>query len=202
MNKLAVLVSGGGTNLQAILDACQSGRLPDTCVAVVVSNRKAAFGLERAKRHGIPTLYHPLLPYRAPGRSRRQYDEDLTELLRPYAVDLVILAGWMHVFTMGFLRNYPGRVLNIHPALPGMFPGTSGIQDAYEAFQQGEIEHTGVMVHAVLDEGVDVGPVILQRVVPIYPADTLETLEERIHAAEHELYVEAIASNLGLSLAE
>ncbi len=209
MNHLAVLVSGNGTNLQAIIDACDAGRgsesgprcastLPDTRVSVVVSNRKAAYALKRAERHGIPTIYHPFLPYRVAGRSRNDYDSDLVERLSSYPVDLVIMSGWMHVFTMDFLRRYPGRVFNIHPALPGVFPGTHVIERAYEAFHRGEIDHTGVMVHRVPDEGVDIGPVVLQRAVPIYPTDTLEELEARMHCVEHELYVEAIALELGL----
>ncbi len=198
MNRLAVLISGTGTNLQAIIDACESGALPDTRVVVVVSNRIAAYGLQRAKKHGIPTLYHPFKPYRDAGRTREEYDADLAAKLAPYRVDLVCLAGWMHVFTMAFLKHYPWRVINIHPALPGMFPGTHAIERAYEAYRRGEITHTGVMVHYAPDEGVDVGPVIVQREVPIYPEDTLETLEARIHEVEHVLYIEAIKKVLGL----
>ncbi len=197
MQRLAVLVSGSGSNLQAILDACApDGALPHARVAVVVSNRRDAYALERARRHGVPTIYHPLAPYTRTGRPRCQYDADLVRKLDPYAVELVVLAGWMHIFTDAFLRAYPGRVLNIHPALPGAFPGTHAIARAYEAWQHGEITHTGVMVHRVPDEGVDVGPVVLQRAVPILPDDTLETLEARVHQVEHALYVEAIAQEL------
>ena len=196
--RLAVLISGNGTNLQAIIDACESGALPNTRVAVVVSNRKAAYGLERAAAHGIPTIYHPLRPYRVAGRSREEYDADLAALLAPYAVDLVVQAGWMHLFSMAFLKHYPGRVLNIHPALPGAFPGMHGIEEAYEAYRRGEINHTGVMIHRVPDEAVDEGPVVGCRVVPIYPDDTLASLEARVHAVEHVLYVETIARELGL----
>lgn len=198
MNNLAVLVSGSGTNLQAIIDACASGVLPDTRVAVVVSNRREAYALERARQHGIPTIYHPLAPYRKTGRTREQYDTDLVEKLRPYDIDLVVQAGWMHILSMAFLKHYPGRVLNIHPALPGAFPGMHGIQEAYEAFRRGEVSHTGVMVHLVPDEGVDVGPVIVEETVPICPADTLDDLEARVHAVEHRIYVEAIRRVLKL----
>lgn len=196
MKRLAVLVSGNGSNLQAIIDACESGRLVDTRIAVVVSNRRAAYALTRAANHGIPSLYHPLRPYRRQGRTRAEYDADLASQLAPYAVDLVVMAGWMHIFTMGFLRHYSGRVINIHPALPGMFPGAHGIEEAFEAFERGEIDHTGVMVHYVPDEGVDEGPVILHERVPIEAGDTLDTLETRIHAVEHDLYVRAIAAAL------
>ncbi len=188
---LAVLISGEGTNLQAIIDAIESGELPEARVAVVVSNHKAAYGIQRAEAAGIPVIYHPLLPYRRSGRSREEYDADLAALLEPYDVDLVVLAGWMHILSCAFLRHYP-LVLNIHPALPGTFPGMHAIERAFEAYQRGEIDHTGVMVHLAPDEGVDVGPVICQEEVPILPDDTLETLEARIHQVEHRLYVEAI----------
>lgn len=198
MNRLAVLISGTGTNLQAIIDACENGILPDTRVVVVVSNRIGAYGLQRARKHNISTIYHPFKPYRDAGRTREEYDADLAAKLAPYDVGLVCLAGWMHVFTMAFLKHYPWRVINIHPALPGMFPGTHAIERAYEAYRRGEITHTGVMVHYAPDEGVDVGPVIVQREVPIYADDTLETLEARIHEVEHVLYIEAIKKVLGL----
>ncbi len=192
MNKLAVLVSGSGTNLQAIIDACASGELPHARIAVVVSNRRDAYALQRAAQHGIPTIYHPLHTYRKAGRTREEYDADLAAKLSAFDVDLVVLAGWMHIFTMRFLSHYPGRVLNIHPALPGEFPGTHSIERAYEASRRGEIERTGVMVHLVPDESVDEGPVVAQCVVPIYPEDSLEMLKARMHATEHQLYIEAI----------
>jgi len=198
MKRLAVLVSGSGTNLQAIIDATESGLLPDVQVAVVVSNRKKAYALNRAANHAIPTIYHPLRPYRLKGLSRAQYDADLATKLAAHEVDLIVLAGWMHLFTMDFLRQYPRRVINIHPALPGTFPGTHGIQEAWDADQAGEISKTGVMVHYVPDEAVDAGPVITYRVVEILPGDTAEALEARIHDVEHELYIEAIE----LALAE
>jgi len=198
VNRLAVFASGYGSNLQAIIDATESGRLPDTRVAVVVADRREAYALQRAAAHSIPTLYHPFLPYRKAGRSRADYDADLAAKLAPYRLDLVALAGWMRVLTMAFLQHYPNRVLNIHPALPGAFPGTHAIERAFEAFQRGEITETGVMVHLVPDEGVDIGPVVAQQSVPIYASDTLETLEARIHAVEHDLYVRAIAQVLGI----
>jgi formyltetrahydrofolate-dependent phosphoribosylglycinamide formyltransferase len=197
VKRLAVLISGNGSNLQAILDAVASGRLPGVSVAVVVSNRKDAYGITRAQQAGVPVIYHPLLPYRRAGKSREEYDADLADLLAPYEIDLVVLAGWMHILSMAFLRRFP-RVLNIHPALPGTFPGAHAIEEAWAAYQRGEIDHTGVMVHLAPDEGVDSGPVVCQQTVPIRPEDTLETLEERIHTVEHCLYVEAIATVLDL----
>ncbi len=189
---LAILISGSGTNLQAIIDEAEAGRLPGVNLVVVVSNRRNALGLQRAERHGIPTELHLLKPYREAGRSRETYDADLAALLQRYNVDRVVLAGWMHLLSMAFLKHYPNRVINLHPALPGQFPGTHAIERAFDAFQRGEVAHTGVMVHFVPDEGVDVGPTILQEVVPILPGDTLQTLEARVHETEHRLLPEAI----------
>ncbi len=188
--RLAVFISGFGSNLQAIIDAVQAGEL-DAEIVVVVSNRKAAYGLVRAEQAGIPTLYFPLKPYRDAGRSREEYDADLAERVFAYEPDLIVLVGWMHVLSPAFLDRFPNRVINLHPALPGQFPGTHAIQRAYEAFQRGEIDRTGVMVHYVVPE-VDAGPVIVSEEVPIYPSDTLDTLEARIHKTEHRLIVEAI----------
>ena len=193
MPRIAVLISGFGSNLQAIIDAVSAGQLPGVEVAVVVSNRKAAYGLQRAKDFGIPTEYFPLKPYKEAGLPRQKYDRDLAiRLHEKHAVDWVVQAGWMHLFTMSFLSRFPGRVVNLHPALPGAFPGTHAIERAWKAYKRGEIEHTGVMVHLVPDEGVDSGPVISAVSVPIHPDDTLEQLEHRIHQTEHRLLVNAI----------
>ncbi len=192
MVRLAVLISGHGSNLQALIDACERGDLAGAEIAVVVSNRKAAYGLERARQAGIPTVYHPLAPYHAAGRSRAEYDADLAAILEGYGVDWVIQAGWMHILSDAFLRRFPDHVLNLHPALPGQFPGTHAIERAYEAAQRGEIDHTGVMVHLVPDEAVDAGPVVVQEEVPIHPGESLEELEARVHTVEHRLLVEAV----------
>ncbi len=192
--RLAVLISGSGTNLQAILNACADGRLPAR-VVLVVSNRKAAYGLVRARRAGVPTLYFPLKPYREAGRSREEYDADLAARVAEHRPDLIVLAGWMHILSPAFLDRFPNRVINLHPALPGMFPGTHAIERAFEAFRRGEIAHSGCMVHYVVPE-VDAGPVIVQAEVPIFPSDTLETFEERMHATEHRIIVKAVARAL------
>ena len=193
MTRIAVLISGFGSNLQAIIDASSAAKLPGVEIAVVVSNRKAAYGLQRAQKAGIPTEYFPLKRYRDAGRSRTEYDVDLAALLcDKYDVEWIVQAGWMHLFSMAFLRRFPNRVINLHPALPGSFPGTHAIERAWEAHQRGELDHTGVMVHLVPDEEVDDGPVVAQLVVPIHPDDTLETLETRIHRTEHSLLVDAL----------
>lgn len=188
--RLAVFISGSGTNLQAILDAVAEGRLPAE-VVLVVSNRKDAYGLVRAAEAGVETLYFPLKPYKEDGRGREAYDADLADIVAAYRPDWIILAGWMHVLSPAFLDRFPGRVLNLHPALPGYFAGTHAIQRAYEAYQRGEITESGCMVHLVVPE-VDAGPVIAQAVVPFMAGETLEGYEARMHAAEHRLIVEAI----------
>jgi formyltetrahydrofolate-dependent phosphoribosylglycinamide formyltransferase len=189
--RLAVLISGSGTNLQAILDVIRLGML-DAEVAVVVSNRQGAYGLERAAKAGVPTRYHPLKPYREAGRSREEYDADLATLLQEFTPDWVVLVGWMHILSNAFLHHFPYRVLNLHPALPGQFPGANAIAEALAAFQAGQIKKTGVMVHLVPDEQVDRGPVIASEEVPIYPSDTLESLTNRMHQMEHRVLVGAL----------
>lgn len=184
------MISGSGTNLQAILDAVHDGRLPVEIV-LVVSNRKAAYGLVRAKTAGIPTLYFPLKPYTENGRSREAYDTDLANAIRPYAPDLIVLAGWMHIFSPAFLDKFPNKVINLHPALPGHFAGTHAIERTFQAFQDGEIDHGGCMIHYVIPE-VDAGPVIDRQRVSIYPEDSLDDFEARMHTAEHRLIVRAI----------
>ncbi len=184
--RIVAMVSGSGTNLQAILDAIQVGALAAE-VALVVSNRRAAYALERARRTNVPTLYFPLKPY----RDRTQYDMDLAREISRYDPDLIVLAGWMHILSPAFLEQFPNRVINLHPALPGMFDGVNAIQRAYDAYQRGEIAHSGCMVHFVIPQ-IDAGEVITQTIVAVEPDDTLKTFEVRMHAAEHHIMVEAI----------
>jgi formyltetrahydrofolate-dependent phosphoribosylglycinamide formyltransferase len=193
--RLVVLASGNGTNLQAILEACDNGTL-DAEVVAVISDRKNAYALQRAMERGIPALYRPWGPYNKAGKLRTTYDLDLAVLVNLYDPDLIILAGWMRLLTMSFLEHFPEMVINLHPALPGTFPGTDAITRAFNAFQRGEIQYTGIMVHFVPDEGVDDGPVITTEIVPIYPDDTLEILEARVHETEHRVFVEAIGKVL------
>jgi len=183
--RLVVLVSGGGTNLQAVLDACSSGRL-DAEVVAVVSNRADAYGLERARLEGIEAHHVPV-----DGRSRAIYDGVLSHVVAEAEPDLVVLAGWMRILGNGFLRRF--SVINLHPALPGAFPGLRAIERAFEAWQQGSIGASGVMVHWVPDEGVDDGPVIAEEAVPFQTDDSLQHFEARMHQAEHRLIVDAIA---------
>ncbi|MFV2043962.1 MAG: phosphoribosylglycinamide formyltransferase [Anaerolineales bacterium] len=188
-SRLVVMISGHGSNLQAILDACASGELPARVVAVV-SSQTEAFGMERARRAGVPALARPW----AKAQDRREYDTELAELVASYRPDWVVLAGWMLILSLAFLDRFPNRVVNLHPALPGAFPGMRAIERALEAYRRGEIDHTGVMVHLVPDEGIDSGPALSQEVVPLYPHDTLESLEQRIHSLEHQLLVSTLKS--------
>jgi len=192
--KLIVLISGSGTNLQAIIDAI-AGKTLNAEIALVVSNRKAAYGLVRAEQAKIPTLYFPLKTYADRGLSREKYDAELAETVKPYAPNLIVLAGWMHVLSPAFLTPFTDRVINLHPALPGTFPGVEAIARTFEAYQRGEVKHGGCMVHYVVPQ-VDAGPVVAQATVPIEPQDTLEAFAARMHKAEHRLIVEAVCSAL------
>jgi formyltetrahydrofolate-dependent phosphoribosylglycinamide formyltransferase len=183
--RLVILISGNGSNLQAILDACEVGRLPARVLAVF-SDRGQAYGLQRAEQRQIPTIIIPPTPNRA------FYDADLAGQVAVFEPDWVVLAGWMRLLTMNFLSHFPNRVINLHPALPGQFPGVNAIERAFEAYRRGEISQTGVMVHLVPDEGVDDGPLLASQTVLILPDDTLETLTARVHQVEHELLVETL----------
>jgi len=184
---LVVLISGNGSNLQALIDAVEAGSLPAE-IRAVVSNTSEAYGLERARRAGIPAHIKTKLKT----QDRQAYDAELAELVLDYHPDLVILAGWMRILGMAFIRRFPMRIINLHPALPGTFAGTQAIERAWQAFQEGEIDHTGVMVHLVPDESVDLGPVLAQKQVEIRPEDTLQDLENKVHACEHEILVTTI----------
>ena len=188
---LVVLASGSGTNLQAIIDACKNGSL-NAEVTAVVSDKQEAVALQRAKKKNIPTEILISKNVSKDPISREEYDANLAEIVQKFELDLVILAGWMHILSMAFLSKFQNQVINLHPALPGMFPGTLAIERAFIAFQEGKINKTGVMVHFVPDEGIDVGPVILKEEVPIYLDDDLEKLEDRIHKTEHRILIEAI----------
>lgn len=188
--RLVVLISGNGSNLQALLDACQDGRLPAR-VAAVVSNRRDAYGLARAQQASVPTLYFPLKPYSGQGLPRETYDRDLAALISCFQPDLIVCAGWMQILTPVFITPFADRLINLHPALPGQFPGTHAIERAFAAYQAGEIEVSGAMVHGVAPE-VDAGPVLDFVVVPIDPRDQLDDFAKRLHAHEHTLLVRAV----------
>jgi phosphoribosylglycinamide formyltransferase-1 len=192
--RLVVLISGNGSNLQAILDACASGEIPATVVSVV-SNKADAYGLIRARNAGIEAIHFPKLET----ESRNEYDTRLAVYVSTCLPDYIVLAGWMRILSSSFLSSFPNRVINLHPALPNTFPGTHAIERAFEAYQRGEIKHTGVMVHLVPDEGVDNGPVLAIETIPIHKDDSLEALEARVHQTEHLLLVKTLKELLTTS---
>jgi phosphoribosylglycinamide formyltransferase 1 len=179
---LGVLVSGGGTNLQAIIDAIEEKRL-DAAIRVVISNRADAYGLVRAKNHRIETevLDHKNFS------TREAYDEELVKILRAKGVELVILAGFMRLLSPVLVQAYSNRIMNIHPALLPAFPGLHGQKQAVEYGAR----FSGCTVHFVNEE-CDQGPIIIQAVVPVFPDDTEQSLSERILAEEHRIYPRAI----------
>ena len=190
-SRLVVLISGNGSNLQAILDACASGELPASVVCVI-SNKADTYGLIRAKNAGVEAIHFT----KQVNESRNEYDARLAEFVVTKKPDYVVLAGWMRILSSFFLSSFPNRVVNLHPALPNTFPGTHAIERAFKAYQRGEIEHTGIMVHLVPDEGVDNGPVLATEIVPINEDDTLETLETRVHQTEHRVLVQTLKNLL------
>jgi phosphoribosylglycinamide formyltransferase 1 len=180
--RLGVLISGRGTNLQAIIETAGSGRLPAT-IAVVISNRADAAGLQRARDAGIETLY--LNPREYPDRDA--YDAAIADALRARRVDLVCLAGFMRLVGPRLLDAFANRVLNIHPSLLPSFPGLDAQRQALDH----GVQVTGATVHVVTSE-LDGGPIVLQAAVPVLPGDTVETLSARILVEEHRIYPEAI----------
>ncbi len=179
---LGVLISGNGSNLQAIVDAIEEKRL-DVVIRVVISNREDAFGLVRARKHNIPT---EVLDHRK-FSSREAYDEALVEILQKQQVELVILAGFMRLLSPVFVKSYSNRIMNIHPALLPAFPG---LHVQKRAVEHG-VRFSGCTVHFV-NEGCDEGPIIIQAVVPVFPDDTEESLSARILKEEHRIYPRAI----------
>lgn len=179
---LGVLLSGGGTNLQAIIDAIEQKRL-DATIRVVISNRGDAYGLVRAKNHGIPTevMDHRKSP------TREAFDQVLIDVLNARQVELVVLAGFMRLLSPLFVRAFPNRIMNIHPALLPAFPGLHVQRKAVEY----GVRFSGCTVHLVNEE-CDQGPVIIQAVVPVFPDDTEESLSARILNEEHRIYPRAI----------
>ena len=192
--RFVVLISGNGSNLQAILDACASGELPASVVSVI-SNKADAFGLTRARNASVEAICFA----KAEHESRREYDRRLANVVASKQPDYVILAGWMRILSSSFLSSFPNRVINLHPALPGTFPGTHAIERAFEAYQRGEINHTGVMVHLVPDESVDNGPVLRQQEIYFRLGESFEQFEARVHELEHILLISTLKSVLAPS---
>ncbi|KAF8840925.1 phosphoribosylglycinamide formyltransferase [Paxillus ammoniavirescens] len=203
--RIAVLISGSGTNLQALIDAAGTPRLPHAQIVLVLSNRKAAKGLARAAAATppIPTAYLALQPYLRthPGATREEYDVAVARAVLDVSPDVVVLAGWMHIVSQGFLDVLRGAgaggggdvreipVINLHPALPGQFDGANAMERGFKAFQSGEVDRLGVMVHRVIAE-VDRGAPVVVREVEVMNGEALEVYEQRMHRVEWEIIVE------------
>ncbi len=183
--RLVVLVSGRGTNLQAIIDAIKDGKL-HASIEVVISNKKNAYALKRAEENGIEAL---ALPARR-GETREEYDRRLAELIDSFNPDLIVLAGFLRILSPWFVRKYPNRIINIHPALLPSFGGLYG-EKVHEAVLEYGCKVSGCTVHFV-DERVDHGPIIVQKCVDVHDDDTPESLAARVLEKEHEALVEAI----------
>jgi phosphoribosylglycinamide formyltransferase 1 len=181
MKNLGILLSGRGSNFEAIAGSVQAGKIPAR-IAVVISNREDAPGLARARELGLQARFIP-----SQGKDRETYDREVVEVLREFEVDLVCLAGFMRILSPYFVREFPRRILNIHPALLPAFPGTDAQKQALEH----GVKFSGCTVH-IVDEGVDSGPIVCQAVVPVLDDDTVETLAARILKDEHRIYSEAI----------
>jgi formyltetrahydrofolate-dependent phosphoribosylglycinamide formyltransferase len=176
-----VLISGRGSNLQALIDAGHAGRLGGE-IAIVVSNVESAAGLDRARRAGIPTAFRD---HR--GRHREEFDREIAGILSHHQVDLVCLAGYMRLLSAEFVRGFQGRLVNIHPSLLPSFPG---LEAQRQALEHG-VKVSGATVHFV-DEGLDSGPIVSQEAVPVLEDDSVEILSARILEAEHRIYPEAV----------
>ncbi|KAM0285018.1 hypothetical protein ACHAQH_001707 [Verticillium albo-atrum] len=214
--RITILCSGNGSNLQAIFDASAAGKIPGSRIVKVITNRKTAYATTRAQQAGIPTDYFNLVTggFHQKGEkdeaklkgARSRYDAALAERVLLDKPDLIVLAGWMHVFNESFLTPVAAvgvPVINLHPALPGKYDGAGAIDRAYQDFQDGKLENgrTGIMIHYVIAE-VDRGEPIMVQEVECRTGESLHDLEQRIHAAEHDLIVRATAKVVGEVLAK
>ncbi len=180
--RIGVLLSGRGSNFVALADSVAAGRIPDAEIAIVVSNREGAAGIDKAKDRGIPTRVIP-----SKGLEREPYDRQVVAVLREHGVDLICLAGYMRLLSPYFVASFPNRILNIHPSLLPSFPG---LESQRQALEYG-VKIAGCTVHFV-DENLDAGPIVLQAAIPVRDEDTEVTLSERILAEEHRIYSEAV----------
>jgi len=183
MTRIAILISGRGSNMLALADAVDEGRIPNAEITVVISDQAQAAGLERAKGRGLKTIV-----IERQGRRREEHDREIVAALQEHRVDIVCLAGYMRLLSRYFLKAYPNRILNIHPSLLPAFPGLDAQRQALEE----GVKWTGCTVHFV-DETLDGGPIIAQQEVPVLDDDTKESLSARILEHEHQLYAEALA---------
>jgi phosphoribosylglycinamide formyltransferase-1 len=180
--RIGVLLSGRGSNFEALADSIPAGRIPNSEIAIVISNRDGAPGIEKAQQRGIPTKVLP-----SKGLEREAYDRQVVAVLQEHEVDLICLAGYMRLLSPYFVAAFPQRILNIHPSLLPSFPG---LESQRQALEYG-VKFAGCTVHFV-DENLDAGPIVLQSAIPVRDDDTEATLSERILAEEHRIYSEAV----------
>jgi phosphoribosylglycinamide formyltransferase 1 len=186
MNKIGVLISGRGSNMLALAEAVRDGRIPETKIAIVISNVPEAPGLQKAAELGLETV---TLSHK--GKSREEHDRAMATELNARNVELICLAGYMRLLSPWFTREFPDRILNIHPSLLPAFPGLDAQRQALEY----RVKYSGCTVH-IVDELLDHGPIVEQAVVPVLPDDTVESLSARILMEEHRIYPLAVASIL------
>ena len=180
--RIGVLLSGRGSNFEALADSVAAGRIRNAEIAIVVSNREGAPGIDKAKERGMATRVIP-----SKGLEREAYDRQVVAVLNGHAVDLICLAGYMRLLSPYFVSSFPNRILNIHPSLLPSFPG---LESQRQALEYG-VKFAGCTVHFV-DENLDAGPIVLQAAIPVRDEDTEATLSERILAEEHRIYTEAV----------
>lgn len=184
MVNIAIFASGNGSNFENLMDKINDGSIQDTKCAILIVDKEHAYAIERAKRLGIPYRYVDPKGY----GSKAGYETEIMKILKENDVELIVLAGYMRFIGEVLLKNYPNRIINLHPAYLPAFPGAHSIQDAFEA----KADFTGVTVHYV-DEGVDTGEIIYQEKIMIDPSWSLEILEEHVHALEYKLFPKVVA---------
>src|SRR5256714_6065392 len=182
VKRIGVLLSGRGSNFEALADSVRTGRIPNAEIAIVVSNREGAPGIDKAKERKIAARVIP-----SKGLEREAYDRQVVAVLKDHQIDLVCLAGYMRLLSAFFVSSFPNRILNIHPSLLPSFPG---LESQRQALEYG-VKFAGCTVHFV-DENLDAGPIVLQAVVPVRDDDSEATLSARILAEEHRIYSEAV----------
>ena len=186
--KIVILISGNGSNLQAVLDAIKDGSIPNCEIALVLSDRKDAYGLNRARNAQIPTLY---LPFKGKEESRESYDDKLAFEIEKYKPSYIFCLGFLHIFSEPFVKRFERKLINLHPALPCTFTGLNCIEKQYQAMKEGASKECGVMCHYV-DFGLDTGEVIATRKIETASSLYFEEFEQNIHKAEHEMVVSVL----------
>ena len=187
MFRIAVLASTRGTDLQAIIDEMKAGKMPGIELAIVISNKEDAYALQRAKEQGYKALFID-----PKGKSREDFDQEMLQILEAEKVDLIVLVGYMRILSVPFVKAFPKRIINVHPALIPKFCGKNFFgANVHEAVLQAHEKETGMTIHYV-EEGVDTGEIIIQKTCPVLQNDTPDTLKDRVQALEKQWYPEVI----------